>query len=161
MSKPKYNFYYATNKTEKPINVVRGFVSNFNIETFTKKLNIRKINDTKMLLEFYVSKYPDEYNRTTRLFLSALKKATDNPKQANMLDIEEVYFITNKTLGAPDFLMFEYNELLFDKIIEFDGYYVIKFIGNVKTDGLDITEIHRRKELDDDYTNKKTKKKSK
>ena len=149
--------YFTINKAEKPITIVRDFVSNFNIEDYTKKLNVRKINDNERLLEFYTSKYPDEYNRTTRLFLSALKKAIINPRQANMLDIKEVEVITHKTIGAPDFLKFEYSDLKFDKIIEFNGHYVIKFIGIVKTNGEDITEIYKREELDKKYINKEAK----
>ena len=70
----KASDYYTTHKTEKPIKIIRDELSNFEIETFTKKLNVRKINKTKRLLEFYVSKYPDEYNRTSRLFVSNVKK---------------------------------------------------------------------------------------
>ena len=80
--------YFATHKNETPIKINRDSVPNFYIENFTKKLNVRKVNKDHRMLEFYVSKYPDEYNRTSRLFISAVKKAIENPHQTSMLDFQ-------------------------------------------------------------------------
>ena len=146
--------FYATNKTERPIKIIRDNVPNFFLENFTKKLNVRKIDKDHRMLEFYVSKYPDEYNRTSRLFISAVKKAIENPHQAPMLEFNGVEFVTYKTLGVSDYLEYQYEIQSFDKIIEFNGFYVIKFIATVKTDGRDITEEHRVEELDKKYNEK-------
>lgn len=149
--------YFATNKNEKPIVVEREYIPNFKIEDYTTKLNVRKINKKQRLLEFCVSIYADEYNRTSRLFLSAIKKAMENPSQANMLSIDKVSFVTYKTMGASDYLEYEYKITSFDKIIEFNGNYVIKFIGDITIDGKDILEEHRVESLDKKYENKEKK----
>ncbi len=146
--------YFATHKTEKPIKIIRESLPNFDIENFTKKLNVRKISKKQRLLEFYVSMYPDEYNRTSRLFISGVKKAIENPRQATMLDLKGVEFITYKTLGVSDFLEYRYEIESFDKIIEFKGHYVIKFIANVKVNGRDIMDEHRVEALDKKYEQK-------
>jgi len=146
--------YFASNKSEKPIKIERDFVSNFKIEDYTLKLNVRKINKKQRLLEFCVSIYPDEYKRTSRLFLSALKKAIENPTQANMLDIKDVSFVSYKTMGVSDYLEYEYKITSFDKIIEFNGNYIIKFIADVSIDGRDILEEHRVEALDKKYADK-------
>jgi hypothetical protein len=75
-----------------------------------------------------------------------------------MLEIKEVGFITHKTTGADDFLEYKYEITSFDKIIEFNSFYVIKFLANVVIDGNDILEQHRVVELDENYKNKKRKK---
>ncbi len=54
--------------------IVRDILPNFYLENFTLKMNVRTISETDKMLEFYVSKYPDEYNRTSRLFISEIKK---------------------------------------------------------------------------------------
>lgn len=149
--------YFATNKTEKPIEIIRNQIPKFKLENYTKKLNVRKINETERLLEFYVSKYPDEYNRTSRLFLSDLKKAIVEPEKSTILEFTGVNFITYKSMGANDFLEFEYNIISFDKIIEYNGFYVIKFIAEINIDGRDILDIHRVVELDKKYENKQKK----
>jgi hypothetical protein len=135
--------YFATNKAERPIIITRTELPNFNIENFTLKLNIRTINETDKLLEFYVSKYPDEYNRTSRLFISEINKIINDDIKSSMLNFESVNFITYKTLGADDFLD--------------NGYYIIKFISKIKIDGNNILENYRVDELDKKY-NKKEKK---
>jgi len=150
--------FFASFKPQRPIVVGRTFFTKFNIENFTKKLNVRTIDDKSKLIEFYVSMYPYEYNKTSKLFLNEIKKAAKNPLASNMLEIKEVGFVTYKTTGADDFLEYKYEITSFDKIIEFNGFYVIKFLANVVIDGNDISEQHRVVELDKKYENKERKK---
>jgi hypothetical protein len=151
------NEYFAKNKTERPIKVIRSDAPNFEIETFTKHLKIRKGKGNKRLLEFYVSIYPDEYNRTSRLFINNIKKAIKNPLSNTMLDIKEVEFVTYKSLGVNDYLHFKYEIEEYDKIIEFNGFYVIKFKAIIKVDGVGIFEKYQQDELDNKYKNKEKK----
>lgn len=150
--------YFATTKADLPINITRENPTKFDIEAYTKRLNVRKIDETKYLLEFYVSKYPDEYDRRSRLFISDVKKAIGEPKTSSMFEIKDIGFVTYKTLGVEDFLTYQYIVDKFDKIIDFNGYYVIKFICDVVIDGIDILEAHRMTELDNKYENKEKKK---
>lgn len=148
------NEFFITNKSELPINIERDEAPKFKIENFTKKLHIRKISESKRLLEFYVSMYPDEFIRTTRLFISEVKKAIENPKQSTMLLVNNVDFVSYKTIGVNDFLIFKYNNLKFDKIATFNGHYIIKFIGDVEINGESIFDEYRVDELDNKYENK-------
>jgi hypothetical protein len=149
--------YFATNKTEKPIFIERDSLPKFEIETYTKKLYIRKMNGSKRLLEFFVSMYPDEYNRTSRLFLSDVKKAIINPSESTILNFNGVGFITYNTVGSGDFLEYKYGNVVFDKIVVYNGHYVIKFIADVETDGVSILEGHRVVSLDKKYETKEKK----
>jgi hypothetical protein len=147
------NELMATEKGERPIKITRQNPPNFFIENLTKKMNVRKINRKERLLEFYVSKYPDEYNRTSRLFLSSIKKVVDGNYQT-FLELDEIEFITYKTIGVEDFLLFKYNNITFDKIVEFNGFHVIKFKCDVVINGQDILEEHKVEELDNKYKQK-------
>jgi hypothetical protein len=147
--------YFITSKNDRPIKIGRETLPNYYIENFTKKLNVRKISKNKRLLEFYVSKYPDDDNRTSKLFLSNVKKLINGEKEKQMFtDIQKIGFVTYKNLGVEDYLEFEYDVQSFDKIIEFNGFYVIKFIAKVVTNGKDIFEEHRVVELDKKYEQK-------
>lgn len=148
------NEYFASHKTELPIIIERDTIPKFELEKYTKKLHIRKINDSKRLLEFYVSMYPDEFIRTTRLFISDIKKAMVNPNSSTILDIKKVGFITYKTIGVNDFLEYKYDNLKFEKIVEFNGHYVLKFSADIETNGLSILEEYRVKALDKKYDDK-------
>ena len=149
--------FFISNKGERPINVTREVTPKFNIENYTKKLNVRKISDTEKLLEFYISKYPNEHSRTSKFFINHLKKVIENPRVSDLFEIKEVDFITYKSIGTYDFLEYRYVITSFDKIIEYDGSYVIKFKANVVINGDDILTKYVEKELEDKYKNKEKK----
>ena len=140
-------------KGDRPIRLQRKEFPNFLLENFTKKLNIRKIKKDERLLEFYVSMYPDEYNKNSKLFLSSIKKVMSGKKES-FLEFDNVEFLTYRTIGADDFLLYNYEIIEFDKIVEFNGFYVIKFKTKLVVDGLDILEEHKVDELEKKYENK-------
>jgi hypothetical protein len=149
----------TANKTERVITCVRDFRPKFQIENFAKKMNVRTISETEKLLEFYVSKYSDEDNRKSSLFLSEIKKAINNPRATDFLDILSVTFVSYNTTGVRDMLDFEYKITKFDKLVEFDGYYVIKFKSEVIKNGESLIDKYREVELDKKYENKEKKRK--
>lgn len=142
---------------EYPIKIDREDIPKFYIEKFTKKLNVRIIDETHRLLEFYISKYPSEYDRKTYLLVSELKRAMANPKATNILYINNIGFVSYKTIGVNDFRVFEYKVVEFDKIVEFDGYFVIKFKCEVTTNGEYLLEKYREADLDNKYEKKERK----
>jgi hypothetical protein len=150
--------YFALSKGEKPINIERNIAPKFFIERYTNKINIRRISDEEKLLEFYVSIYPDKYNKNNNLFLNEIKKLINNTnKKFSFLEISEINFITNNTLGCEDFLYYSYCDVIFDKVIEYNGYYVIKFKTKVLVDGQDILSDYVEKELEKKYERKEKK----
>ena len=74
-----------------------------------------------------------------------------------MLDIKTVGFISHKTVGSKDFYYYEYDVQSFDKIIEFDGNYVIKFKCNVTVNGEYLLEKYKEETLETRYKNKERK----
>tara|TARA_Y100001937_G_scaffold126463_1_gene195807 strand:- start:8131 stop:9117 length:987 start_codon:yes stop_codon:yes gene_type:complete len=149
--------YNSFIKSERPIKIGRKFKPKFEIENFTKKVNVRTIDDENKLLEFYISVYPDNYDRKTNLLLSEIKRAIKNPRLTSILDIDKINFITYKTMGSKDFYEYEYDVLSFDKIVEFDGFYVIKFKCKATLNGRYLLEDYREVELDKKYENKERK----
>ena len=148
----------ATMKSKKTLFVGRDFRPKFEIEQYTKKLLVRKINETERLLEFYLSSYPDEFDRKTRILISDIKNAMKNPRSSDLLDFNTVGFITDKVIGASDGLEYEFEIKKFDKIIEFNGHYVIKFIAEATIDGDNIFEKYKLDDLEKRYENKEAKK---
>lgn len=150
--------YFAKLKGENPVKINRSSLPKFELERFTKKLCVRTINENERLLEFYVSMYPDEFNRTTRLFISDVKKAIANPRQADFLEFDGVEFITYKTIGVDDFLHYTYTDIKFDKIVEYNGHYVIKFKANIGINAHNIFDQYKQEDLEKKYENKERKK---
>lgn len=145
-------------KPERPVKVVREFIPKFEIEKYTKKINIRDIDGKNKLIEFYISKYPDLYDKRSTLLISEIKKIINNPRASNILDINGIGFITYKTLGVKDFMEYHYKVNGFDKLVEFDGNYIIKFKSEVILNGEYLLEKYRMKDLDAKYKNKERKK---
>lgn len=154
----KAHEFFIGNKGEKQIQIIRDIFPKFYIERYTKKLNIRKISETERLLEFYISKYPNEYDRTNYLFIKEVQKLIQNgPERINFLEIKNVEFITENTLGADDFIYFNYDVKSFDKVVEFDGHYIVKFIAEVSVNGEDVLLKYVEPELEQKYQNKERK----
>jgi len=141
-------------KSEKPIIVYRELRSRFEIEKYAKKLYIRDIDGENKLLEFYLSRYPDEFDGKTRLLINEIKRAMDKPNMCDMLDIQEIGFISYNTAGVKDFHEYQYQILNFDKIVEHNEFFIIKFKAKVAVDGDDILEKYRNEVLDEKYKNK-------
>jgi len=138
-----------------PIVVNREHRPKFRLENYTKKLHIRRIKDNEFLLEFFLSKYPEQFDKNHHFFISDIKKILDNPTRYNStVDIKDVSFITNNTVGVPDFLEFEYSVNKFDKVVEFNEFYVVKFISKVTIEARSIIEQYKNEELEQKYNNK-------
>jgi len=138
-----------------PISITREHRPKFELENYTKKLHIKEINNKEFLLEFFISKYPGQFDKNSDFFLSDIKKIMSKPKRYNsIIDIKTVSFVTNNTVGVPDFLEFEYTIQKFDKIVEFNEFYVIKFISEVTIEAKSIIDKFRNEELDEKYKNK-------
>lgn len=145
------NEYTSHIKKESKIKINRSIAPKFRLERYLKKLNIRDIDGNTKLLEFYVNKYPDEYDRINKMFIMDIKKTIENPRTSTIIDIDSVSFTTYKDTGIADSRYFEFSIDSYDKIIEFDGNYVIKFKGEPITWGESIIEQFRQTELDAKY----------
>lgn len=143
--------YFVSLKNDKPIKINRSFFPKFYLENFTTQLNVLKVSETERLLEFYVSIYPDEYNKTLNLFLKEIKKVMDGTKSHRFLEMEEVGFV-------KDFLFYEYKVKSFYRILEYNGSYIIKYFADVTANGEDLLKDFVEDDLDQKYIDKVAKK---
>jgi hypothetical protein len=141
-------------KQDVPIMIGRSITPKFKIEDYTKKLYIKNIGDDYKLLEFFINKYPDKYDKKTNFLIKDIEKAIKNPRVSDLLDINEIAFISHDTLGVLDFLEFKYDVIGFDKIVDYDGNYVIKFKCKTTVNGDNILEKYSDDELNERYKNK-------
>ena len=138
-------------KKEGKVLIKRTTIPRFKLERYLKKVNIRDIDGDTKLLEFYVNKYPDEYDRLHKMFIHDVKKTIENPRTSTLIEIDSISFITYKDTGIADNRYFEFDILSYDKIVEFDGSYVIKFKSKPTVWAKSVIEQFREKELDAKY----------
>lgn len=136
------------------IKLYRDYISRFKLEEYTKRLVVRKFDDSHYMLDFYVSKYPNPEDIKSKGFVREIEKIRDEKIKSDILDIKKVYFITNHAYKKVDMLEYEFNNLIFESIGEFDGHYIVRFKANVVKDGLDLTKQYYSKSMDEKYKNK-------
>lgn len=137
---------------ENPIMVGRSFVAKDRVEQYAKRLFVRTIDGDKKLLEFYLNKYKTE-NKKHNFFLNSLIKFVNRPMNNDFLKFETIDFITYNTLGSKDFRLYSFNNIVFNKVVEYDGNYILKYTADIVDNGVDILE-DMKKDLSEDYKNK-------
>jgi hypothetical protein len=153
----KLDEYLTKTSSKKSIFVNREGLQQFEIEKYTRRLVVKAKEEDKVLLEFYVSKYPDTDDRRSRLFLSELKKVINGKRTSSLTDITDVYFISENTTGTDDNLEFEFKIDHYDSITEYDGHYLVKFVASKVIFGDSIFEKYKMEDLEKRYENKEKK----
>lgn len=153
----KEKLIYTEPKKKYNIIIERNCVARYRIEEFLIKLAAKRINDKNALLDFYVSMYVDDKNKLSKGFISEIGKIIKGNKNNDILDIDSVRFITNHAYKKDDMLEYEFNNLIFKKIIEYDGNYIIKFTANIIKDGYDTSRQYFCAEMAKKYKNKEKK----
>lgn len=140
-----------------PIMIGRSILPKFNIEDYTEKLFIKDIDGNTKLIEFFISKYINIYDKKTSFLINDITRAMEKPKTSDFLDIDEIGFITHNTAGVKDFLEYKYKVLETTKIVEFGEHYVAKFICEPIINGDSIIEKYSNEKLNEKYNNNEKK----
>lgn len=134
------------------------FIPRFKLENYANKIVVRT-NGTDTHIDFYTTIYASQFGKVDALFIAEMNRIMrDNDVRSDTVSLSTIRFITDKAYGADDLSLFEYNKLRFEGIHIFDGNFVLTFNANVISDGKDITEKYRIKEMDEKYKKKAPKK---
>ena len=150
--------YLTKFKSAKTLFIKREDRPMFEIEKYTTKMVVKGLKDSdKVLLEFYVNKYPDMEDRRSRFFISEVKKIMAGKHNSSLTDFNGVLFISDKTPGVQDFLEFEFEIDKLSKVTEFEGNYVIKLEAKKVVYGDDVLDKYKIDSLETKYENKERK----
>ena len=108
------------------VSIERDFIPKFKIEEFTKKIVVKDLGE-KRVLDIYVSKYPVEFDRRSRLFTNIVEEIYQGDTRNELIDFKTLSFITRNAYGADDLICFTFGDFEFHDIIDFDGNYVLRF----------------------------------
>lgn len=141
------------------IKLTRGeFTPRYYLEEYTTRLAVRKLDEDKsVMLDFYVTKYPNDKDFKSKGFVREIEKIKDEKLRSDVIDIQKVKFTTNHAFKLDDMLEFEFDNLILKYINEFDGHYVISFKARMLKNGIDLTKKYYNKEMADKYANKEKK----
>lgn len=140
---------------ETTIDITRkGFTPRFKIEKYAKKIVIRKSNKkaTDCLFDLYVSSMAGQFSKIEALFIAEMTKLMNGDyHNSDTVDYDTVKFYTSKASLCEDLCYFELNNIEFKEINVFDGNFVLTFHANIVSDGIDMIQKHRMKEVDEKY----------
>lgn len=127
----------------------------YRLDKYVKKIVV-KGKPEDCIVELYVSKYQEQYNKVHALFLSEIDRIRNvNGYKSDIFDIERMGFITNgRAWGSSPAAVFSFGNIKYDGIREFDGNYILRFKCSAIKFGENVGEKYRTKELDKKYAKK-------
>ena len=126
-----------SNELTYKMKVKRDLLPRFLIERYVTKIVIKE-NENGNLIDLYCSKYPRQFSeRKDKPFLRELSNIKNKiVRNSDILDFSEFTFVTENAWGVNDLLEVSVTDIKLDKIIEYDGHYIIKMLGNYNTNNL-------------------------
>ncbi len=127
----------------------------FNVCQFVKKVVVKKCDDEhSAVIDIYVSKYPDDKVISSKPFVREVERIKDKGVRSDILSIDTLSFETYKAYKLDDMIRFEFGNFKFDKIIEYDGDYVLRFNTKIIDGGTDLTKQYYSERMAKKYKEK-------
>lgn len=140
------------------IEIERDFMPRFKLEAYTTRLVVKKLDDKdNMILDFYVSKYPQEKDMKSIYFIKEVEKLMSGYRQSDITSMTRVSFVTSHAYGLNDMIEFRFDHIYYKGILEYDGHYVLKFKAHAYVNGKDQTDEFYSKSMDEKYRNNEKK----
>ena len=140
------------------IEIERDFMPRFKLEAYTTRLVVKKLDDEdNMILDFYVSKYPQEKDMKSIYFIKEVEKLMSGYRQSDITSMTRVSFVTSHAYGLNDMIEFRFDHIYYKGILEYDGHYVLKFKAHAYVNGKDQTDEFYSKSMDEKYRNNEKK----
>ena len=144
-------------RTEYRIKIKRNFIPRYKIEEYITRLDVKKLDETHVILDMYVSKYPNDKDFKSKGFVREVEKIRDEKIKSDILDYEEISFISSHAYKIDDMIKFVFKNIWFKEVVEFDGHYIVRFKASLQQDTIDLTKIYYSKTMDEKYKNKEKK----
>lgn len=109
-----------------PIKVRRGVFPRCKLEEHTKMVHIRDIDGRRKLIDFYIEDIPE--NRI------AVLEARNLMASPGIVDFNNITNLNFTTPGG-NMMMFEYRMLAFDKVVQYNGNFIVKMFAEVIKNG--------------------------
>lgn len=148
-----YDVQYTINVTYKD-----NIEPRFNIKKYINKIVVKKgNNEYSAVLDLYFSIYANKYDVISKPFITELDKIMNNGVRSDIFDIDTLSFVTHKAYRLCDMLQFKFGDFQLDRIIIYNGSYVVRFITNIIDGGTDLTEQYYSENMAKKYENKEKK----
>jgi hypothetical protein len=135
-----------------------SFFPRYRVEDYLKEIVVKKIDDTHACLDLYFSIYENNMDFKSKGFITEIKSIQKGYTKSDVIDFTSISFVTNHAYKVVDMLEFEFGELEFEKVLEFDGHYILRFKSLITKNGIDeVMNKYYCKEMEDKYKRKERK----
>lgn len=130
---------YTDPERATEISVAYDFCPTFQLGNYVTKVVVKKgDSDYDAVLDLYVSEY-DCKSADRRPFVNAVKSCISTGVPRPFLEIASVEFTTKNAYRVDDMLHFKFGEPRLERIMEYDGSFVLRYFCNVIDGGTDLT----------------------
>ena len=142
------------------IEIDRGgkFIPRYRLEEYTRRLVVKEPDedsDKVAILEFYVSKYPNEEDLKSKGFVREIEHMMEDENfKGDIVTMDYVHFTTMNAFGVDDLVEFRFRKPYLQAITEYKGNYVLRFRAGIVVNGHDIVEEYYEKSIAEKYANK-------
>ena len=132
-------------------------IPRYYLEEYTTRLVVKKFSPkTKFMLDFYVSKYPNIMDLKSKGFIKEIERIKDEGWKSDIIEFSGVQFITSHAYQMDDMIEFKFKYPQFQKIVEYDGHYIIRFKATIAKQH-DMLNDFYSKTMDEKYQKKQAK----
>lgn len=153
-------YFFKEPKKEYTLKIKRNLIPRFRIEEFTTRIVVFDNDKNNIKFDLYVSIYPDDKNFISKGFVREMQKIMNEHIKSDVVEFDELSFTTIKAYKLDDMLEFVFTNIEFEKIIEYDGYYVVRFKAKALKNGIDKMKEFFNEGMAEKYKNKEKKEKT-
>ena len=149
----KYNTSPTLYDYEVTLTVKRdNFTPRFPIDKITKRIVVRTLNNKKCMVDLYLPSDASQFGKIDAIVISNLRNMLENKiYKSDLTDFIEFEWFSDKAWNSEDVCHFKYNVNELIGINIYDGSIVLSYLCDIIYDGLDLSNKHKTKELDEKY----------
>lgn len=142
-------------QNQYPLKFQYEYAPKYGLDEYVRKLVLRT-NGEILLLDLYVPKHIDSFERMEKLFDNEINKVKNNKMKPVHLEFKTISFISNNTYGIEDRHNVSFEFIKFLSIAEFDGKNILTYEVKMSDINEKITDKYKNEKLRKSYENKES-----
>ena len=128
-----------------------GITPRFMLEKYAKKVVVRG-NGVRVFVDLYLPSEASQFGKVDAILIANLFKIWEEKNlRSDLTDFVSIEWYSDKAWNSDDVCLFKYDDVKFIGTNIFDGNFVLTFDCKVVSDGVDLSEKFKTKELDEKY----------
>ena len=128
-----------------------GITPRFMLEKYAKKVVVRG-SGVRAFVDLYLPSEASQFGKVDAILIANLFKIWEEKNlRSDLTDFVSIEWYSDKAWNSDDVCLFKYDDVKFIGTNIFDGNFVLTFDCKVISDGVDLSEKFKTKELDEKY----------